>query len=147
MGLDVMDGMDGMDRMGCRGREVRGASTGGGEHEWCRAIGLAPGKRQQASAFQGLWRVWGRNPVGVGNLWGGAPKVGLRASGQPWARRRNPVGIGWRIGRGVRCSAMVGMREMRGGVGMEGMDGMDGADGIDGTDGADRTGRSERAVL
>ena len=26
----------------------------GGELEWCRASGLAPGKRQQASAFQGL---------------------------------------------------------------------------------------------
>jgi hypothetical protein len=27
---------------------------GGGELERCRASGLAPGKRQQASAFQGL---------------------------------------------------------------------------------------------
>ena len=36
----------------------------------------------------------GRNPVRVGELSGVGPKVGLRASGQPWAGGRNPVGIG-----------------------------------------------------
>ena len=37
----------------------------------------------------------GHNPVGVGNPTGPSPKVGLRASGQPWAVRLNPVGVGW----------------------------------------------------
>jgi hypothetical protein len=55
-------------------------------------------------AFGG--RVWGRNPRWGWEFVGAVPKVGLRASGQPWARGRNPFGIGWRIGR------------------MDGMDGM-----------------------
>jgi hypothetical protein len=33
-------------------------------------------------------------PVGVGDLLGVEPKVGLRSAGQPWALGRNPVGIG-----------------------------------------------------
>jgi hypothetical protein len=33
-------------------------------------------------------------PLGLGISWCGGPRVGLRASGQPWARGRNPVGIG-----------------------------------------------------
>ena len=36
----------------------------------------------------------GCNPVRVGWWWCGGPRVGLRASGQPWAGGRNPVGIG-----------------------------------------------------
>ena len=36
----------------------------------------------------------GRNPVRVGRWWCGGPWVGLRASGEPWALGRNPVGIG-----------------------------------------------------
>jgi len=37
------------------------------------------------------WR--GRNLGRVGGLLGTGPRVGLRASGQPWALGRNPVGI------------------------------------------------------
>ena len=46
---------------------------GGGELERCRASGLAPGKRQQASAFQGLRLAWSeRRTCGSTSLpWGG----------------------------------------------------------------------------
>jgi hypothetical protein len=41
--------------LGREGLVVWGAGIGmGDELEWCRASRLAPGKRQQASAFQGL---------------------------------------------------------------------------------------------
>ena len=37
----------------------------------------------------------GRNPVGVGTLWRGSPRVASRTR-QPWAGGRNPFGIGAR---------------------------------------------------
>jgi len=46
--------------------------VGEGELGWCRASGLAPGKRQQASAVQGYGsRNWGKAGGESKGLWGG----------------------------------------------------------------------------
>ena len=81
------------------------------------------------SGWRGDWLVGfgGATHVGVGDLLGGGPKVGLRVLGQPWALGRNPV---WIVGEGAR----------------DGRDGRNGRDGRDGWDGRGRVGRLGRGL-
>ena len=73
--------------------EVGGCwEVGEGELEWCRASGLAPGKRQRAAAVQGYGsRNWGRaggeGAGGEGLGWAG-PAGWLRGSGSGLQRFR-----------------------------------------------------------
>jgi len=99
----------------CGGREWCPAELGlgwTGETDLGRGVGVLDGRAAFGAEGRLVGRVWGRNPRWGWGFVGGGPKVGLRASGQPWALGRNPVGIG-------------------GGGGRRSMDGMDGMDLID----------------
>jgi hypothetical protein len=56
--------------------------------------GLVVRRTQGRPAAQSNPGLGGAIPLGLGIWWCGGPRVGLRAAVQPWARGRNPVGIG-----------------------------------------------------
>ena len=58
-------------------------------------VGRADVREDEFGKRGGAMRHGGEDatPMGLGICWGG-PRVGLRASGQPWALGRNPFGIG-----------------------------------------------------
>jgi hypothetical protein len=70
-------------------------------HSWVAGCRLAVAR---IPVLHGLvcWAVLGTQPRWGWWILGAVPRVGHRASGQPWAGGRNPVGIGRRIGGGGR---------------------------------------------
>ncbi len=85
-----------------RGREWSLAELGlgrMGETDLRRGVGVFDGRAAFGAEGRLVGWVWGRNPRWGWGFVGGGPKVGLRASGQPWARGRNPFGIEGEWGR------------------------------------------------
>ena len=107
-------------------------------HPYLAAFRLPVPRLPVPHDFGDATRGWGWEFVGA------VPKVGLRASGQPWALGRNPVGIGRALAGGRRLRRRMGRhemgrREMMVSVGSEREDRVVGAVGTDGTDTSQRT--------